>query len=138
MKRSERRILTTHVGSLPRPRELLDLMKAQLNGQPYDQAAYAERVQQAVTEVVRQQLDSGIDVVTDGEQGKPGFFAYVHERLTGFEPVSPEPGARPRWAAEVAAFPEYYQQYFSRAMLGASIAPRVSLVCTGPVTYRGQ
>jgi 5-methyltetrahydropteroyltriglutamate--homocysteine methyltransferase len=137
MKRSTDRILTTHCGSLPRPRKLLDLMKAKVNAEPYDASAFAEEVQNAVAEIVRKQADSGIDIVTDGEQGKPGFFAYVRERLTGFEAKGPERGARKEWAAEVAAFPEYYEQYFSRRMMGGSIAPRTPLVCTGPVGYRG-
>jgi 5-methyltetrahydropteroyltriglutamate--homocysteine methyltransferase len=138
MKRSTDRILTTHTGSLARPKDLLDLMQAKIKRQPYDERAYAERTRSAVAEVVRKQAESGIDIVTDGEQGKPGFFAYVRERLTGFEPKGPERGARKEWAAEVAAFPEYYEQYFSRRMMGGSIAPRVPLVCTGPVGYRGQ
>jgi 5-methyltetrahydropteroyltriglutamate--homocysteine methyltransferase len=138
MKRSTDRILTTHCGSLARPKDLLDLMKAKINGEPHDANAFTKRVQSAVAEVVRKQAESGIDVVTDGEQGKPGFFAYVRERLTGFEPKGPERGARREWAAEVAAFPEYYEQYFSRRMMGGSIAPRVPLVCTGPVSYQGQ
>jgi 5-methyltetrahydropteroyltriglutamate--homocysteine methyltransferase len=138
MKRSTDRILTTHTGSLARPKELLDLMKAKIKGEPYDEKAYSERTRSAVAEMVRKQAESGIDIVTDGEQGKPGFFAYVRERLTGFEPKGPERGARKEWAAEVAAFPEYYEQYFSRRMMGGSIASRVPLVCTGPVGYRGQ
>jgi 5-methyltetrahydropteroyltriglutamate--homocysteine methyltransferase len=137
MKRSTDRILTTHCGSLPRPTKLLDLMKAKVNAESYDANAFAEEVQNAVTEIVRKQAESGIDIVTDGEQGKPGFFAYVRERLTGFEAKGPERGARKEWAAEVAAFPEYYEQYFSRRMMGGSIAPRTPLVCTGPVGYRG-
>jgi 5-methyltetrahydropteroyltriglutamate--homocysteine methyltransferase len=138
MKRSTDRILTTHTGSLARPKELLDLMKTKIKSEPYDEKAYAERTRSAVAEMVRKQAENGIDIVTDGEQGKPGFFAYVRERLTGFEPKGPERGARKEWAAEVAAFPEYYEQYFSRRMMGGSIAPRVPLVCTGPVGYRGQ
>ena len=138
MKRSTDRILTTHCGSLARPKDLLDLMKAKVKDESYDEAAYAERTRSAVAEIVRKQVESGIDIVTDGEQGKPGFFAYVRERLVGFEPKGPERGARKEWAAEVAAFPEYYEQYFSRRMMGGSIAPRVPLVCTGPVGYRGQ
>ena len=138
MKRSTDRILTTHCGSLARPKDLLDLMKAKVKDESYDEAAYAERTRSAVAEIVRKQVESGIDIVTDGEQGKPGFFAYVRERLLGFEPKGPERGARKEWAAEVAAFPEYYEQYFSRRMMGGSIAPRVPLVCTGPVGYRGQ
>jgi 5-methyltetrahydropteroyltriglutamate--homocysteine methyltransferase len=136
MKRSTDRILTTHCGSLPRPKDLLDLMKAKVNGEPYDHETYARRVRSAVAEIVRKQVESGIDIPTDGEQGKPGFFTYVSERLIGF---APKPGASfTLFADEVAAFPEYYQQYFSQAMQGGAIAPMVPLVCTGPVSYRGQ
>ena len=138
MKRSTDRILTTHCGSLARPKDLLDLLKAKVSAEPYDETAFNQRVQSAVAEVIRKQAESGIDVVTDGEQGKPGFFAYVRERLAGFEPKGAERGARKEWAAEVAAFPEYYEQYFSRRMMGGSIAPRIPIVCTGPVSYRGQ
>ncbi len=136
MKRSTERILTTHCGSLARPTDLLDLMKAKVNGEPYDHETYTRRVRSAIAETVRKQVESGIDIPTDGEQGKPGFFAYVSERLSGF---APKPGARfTLFADEVAAFPEYYEQYFSQAMLGGSVAPMVPLVCTGPVSYRGQ
>ena len=136
MQRSTDRILTTHCGSLARPKDLLDMMKAKVHGEPYDPDAYARRVRGAVAEIVRQQVKSGIDIPSDGEQGKPGFFTYVSERLTGF---SPKPDARMTlFAAEVAAFPEYYKEYFSQAMLGGAIAPMVPLVCTGPVSYRGQ
>jgi 5-methyltetrahydropteroyltriglutamate--homocysteine methyltransferase len=136
MQRSSNRILTTHCGSLPRPTDLLDLMKAKITGQPYDAAAYAARVRSAVSEIVRQQVECGIDIPTDGEQGKQGFFAYVNERLAGFEP---RPGPRPAmFQAEVEAFPEYYRQYFSTAMLGVALAPLVQFACTGPVSYRGQ
>ena len=138
MKRSTDRILTTHCGSLARPKDLLDLMKTKVNAEPYDESAYAERTRSAVAEAVREQAEKGIDIVTDGEQSKPGFFAYVRERLTGFEPKAPPPGGWKQWAAEVAAFPEYYEQYFSRRMMGGSIAPRIPLTCTGPISYRGQ
>ena len=130
------RILTTHVGSLPRPADLLDLMKAKLAGAAYDRAAYDRRVTSAVAECVRKQVATGIDVVGDGEFSKPGFFTYVRERLEGFE-------ARPQlkrrmFPAEVAAFPEYYEKYFREAMTGGAIAPVVPLVCIGPVNYRGE
>src|SRR5262249_37662645 len=130
------RILTTHVGSLPRPADLLDLMKGRLAGEAYDQAAYDACVSAAVKDCVRRQVETGLGVVTDGEQSKPGFYTYVRERLDGFE-------ARPHtranfFAAEVAAFPEYYAQYFSQAMLGRTIAPLRSLACVGPVKYRGE
>jgi len=136
MKRSTERILTTHCGSLPRPKDLLDQMKAKVSGQPYDEGAYARRVRSAVADTVKKQVETGIDIPTDGEQGKPGFFTYVNERLAGF---TPNPGAGFKmFAAEVDAFPEYYKQYFSQAMLGGSVAPPVPVVCTGPVSYRGQ
>ena len=111
-------------------------MKAKEHGSPYDAEAYGERVRAAVNEIVRRQIECGIDIPTDGEQGKLGFFAYVRERLEGFEA---KPEARfPRFAAETNAFPEYYAEYMGRAMTGAAIAPLVPLVCTGPVRYRGE
>ena len=136
MKKSTGRILTTHVGSLPRPADLLDLMKAKLAGAAVDQGAYDAHVKRAVADCVKKQVGTGIDIVSDGEQSKPGFFTYVGERLEGFE-------ARPQlkrrmFPAEVAAFPEYYEKYFREAMIGGAIAPVVPLVCTGPVRYRGE
>jgi 5-methyltetrahydropteroyltriglutamate--homocysteine methyltransferase len=136
MKRSTERILTTHCGSLPRPRDLLDMMKARASGEPVDAGAFAGRVRTAVADIVRQQAESGVDVVTDGEQGKTGFFAYVNERLTGFEP-RPD-ASMPIFEAEVVAFPEYYEEYFRQRMLGGAVARAVPMACTGPVTYRGQ
>jgi 5-methyltetrahydropteroyltriglutamate--homocysteine methyltransferase len=129
-------IRTTHVGSLPRPHDLLDLMKARLSGQPVDKAAYERRVKSAVEETVRKQVETGIDIVADGEQSKPGFFTYARERLTGIEP---RPGKKVVFFdAERQAFPEYYEEYFKRAMTGGSIAPAVPIVCTGPVKYQGE
>ena len=134
MNASAGRILTTHCGSLPRPHDLLDLMKVKLSGGAYDHGAYSARVTSAVADIVRRQVDCGIDIVTDGEMSKPGFFAYVRERLDGFEP---RPEFRfPRFAAETEAFPEYYQSYMAQAMLGGAVAAIAPLVCTGPVRYR--
>ena len=130
------RIMTTHVGSLPRPHDLLDMMQARLAGREYDEAAYQARVRAAVADCVRRQAETGIDIVCDGEQSKSGFFTYARERLDGFEP-RPE-RRRTNFAAEVAAFPEYYEQYFRTAMTGGAVAPVVPLVCTGPIRYRGE
>jgi 5-methyltetrahydropteroyltriglutamate--homocysteine methyltransferase len=130
------RIVTTHVGSLPRPHDLLDMMKARLAGLSRDEAAYQKRVRDAVAECVRRQADTGIDIVCDGEQSKSGFFTYARERLEGFEPRPDR--ARTSFAAEVAAFPEYYEQYFRTAMTGGAVAPVVPLVCTGPIRYCGE
>ena len=130
------RIMTTHVGSLPRPHDLLDTMKARLEARDHDEAAYHARVRAAVAESVHRQAQCGIDIVCDGEQSKSGFFTYVRERLDGFE-TRPQQ-RRTMFAAELAAFPEYYEQYFKTAMLGGSVAPAVPLVCTGPIRYRGE
>ena len=89
MKRSSDRILTTHTGSLARPHDLLDLMKAKQSGETYDSSAYAARVRSSVSDVVRKQAECGLDVVNDGEQSKTGFSNYIRERLTGFEPAKP-------------------------------------------------
>ena len=135
MKRSLTRILTTHCGSLPRPKDLLDQMKAQATGESYDSKAWEARVRRAVAESVRWQAETGIDIPSDGEQGKPGFFAYVSERLDGFDP---RPGANfPRFTAETEAFPEYYAEYMGHATTGAAVVPIIPLVCTRPVRYRG-
>jgi 5-methyltetrahydropteroyltriglutamate--homocysteine methyltransferase len=135
IQQNDDRIRTTHVGSLPRPKNLLDLMKAKASGSNYDRDAYEAHVRQAVADCVRKQADTGIDIVCDGEQSKTGFFSYVRQRLAGFEA---RPNARkPFFVAEKTAFPEYYEQYFKQAMMGGTIAPVVPLVCTGPVSYIG-
>jgi 5-methyltetrahydropteroyltriglutamate--homocysteine methyltransferase len=130
------RIQTTHIGSLPRPHELLDLMKAKLNGQPYDQARYETTVTRSVAQAVRKQVECGIDIVTDGEYSKPGFFTYIQERLEGFET---RPNQKMKlFQQEVAAFPEYYAQYFKEAMMGGAIVKLDPVVCVGPIRYRGE
>jgi 5-methyltetrahydropteroyltriglutamate--homocysteine methyltransferase len=136
IQRSTERILTTHVGSLARPRDLLDLMKVKAGGSSYDHNAYEQRIRSAVIECVRRQADAGIDVVTDGEQSKIGFSAYTRERIEGFEARPHQTG---QWfAAEAAAFPEYYGEYFQQAMLGGSVAPALTMVCVGPISYRDE
>ena len=136
MERSTDRILTTHVGSLARPVDLLDLMKAKVNGASYTEEDYARRISAAVAEVVGKQVESGIDIVTDGEQSKLGFSAYVSERLAGYEARS---GAidSAEFSQEVAAFPEYYERYFGEAMHGGAVAKIDPVVCIGPVSYKG-
>src|SRR5215469_12778834 len=76
MKRSTDRILTTHTGSLPRPDDLLDIMREKENQRPYDRARFSKRVHEAVVESVRRQCDIGIDIPSDGEQSKSGFGSY--------------------------------------------------------------
>jgi 5-methyltetrahydropteroyltriglutamate--homocysteine methyltransferase len=129
-------IQTTHIGSLPRPHKLLDLLKAKYSSQPYDKDELNSILAQSVTECVRRQVECGIEIVTDGEFSKPGFFTYIRERFEGFE-------SRPNqklilFQQEVSAFPDYYAQYFKEAMMGGAILPIVPVVCTGPVKYKGE
>jgi 5-methyltetrahydropteroyltriglutamate--homocysteine methyltransferase len=129
-------IQTTHIGSLPRPHALLDMMKQKYAGQPFDEKAFEAVLTRSVAEGVRKQTDCGIEIVTDGEFSKPGFFTYIRERFDGFE-------QRPDqklviFQQEVSAFPEYYAQYFKEAMMGGAILPIVPVVCTGPVKYKGE
>ena len=139
MSTSAGRILTTHVGSLPRPVDLLDAMREKYNADSYDEPAFAVRVRRAVIDVVATQARLGIDIVSDGEQGKLGFYAYMRERLGGFELADPEPMEVVMGRAkEVGAFPEYYQRYFARRSgprVGNSSTP---VKCVGPIVYQGH
>ena len=136
MKHSTDRILTTHVGSLPRPHDLLDMLKQRLDGAAVDESAFANKLSQYVEEMVAKQVEARIDVVTDGEMSKPGHAVYVNDRLTGF---APRPDADLGfYKSERAAFPEYYEEYFRRAHLGGAIAPSAPMCCVGEIRYVGQ
>jgi len=138
MKRSNERILTTHVGSLPRPPDLLAMIQAKEQGAALDTDAFAARVKSAVAAVVKKQAESGIDIIADGEMGRFGFIPYVNERLAGLEP-RPNIGGEGTWARsrEHLAFPEYYA--WAAQMPGAAGgAQRNRWVCTGPIAYKGQ
>src|ERR1700689_4525258 len=136
MQRSSERILTTHVGSLARPHDLLEMMREKERGRPYDPQRFAELVREAVGDVVRRQGAAGLDVVTDGEQGKVSFLTYVKERLAGFDQVEGETLLSPSWQREIDDFPEYYRGYMSK--YSSTVAPMRVMVCTGPVGYTGQ
>ena len=138
MKRSSERMLTTHVGSLPRPPDLLAMLQAKERGGAPDAAAFDDRVKRAVGEAVRRQVEAGIDIVADGEMGRFGFIPYVNERLSGLEP-RPNAGGEGAWARsrEHLAFPEYYA--WAAEMPGAAgRAPPTRWACTGPIAYKGQ
>src|SRR3984893_14413735 len=95
MKTSQDRILTTHVGSLPRPQAVRQLLVRKDQGEAYDKAELARLTRQAVFDIVRRQADTGIDIVNDGEMSKPGYSTYVADRLSGFaghEPAKPRLG----------------------------------------------
>jgi 5-methyltetrahydropteroyltriglutamate--homocysteine methyltransferase len=136
MKRSTERILTSHVGSLIRPPELIAFLRARQDGRPVDEDAFASCLAQSVAEVVRRQAEAGIDVVSDGEFGKTiSWSQYALERLSGFERRPITRGANPfARGADREKFAEFY------AELDARDAPATQweAVCTGPIAYTGQ
>lgn len=142
MKASERRILTTHVGSLPRPRELLAPLHARDSGEPHDAAALERQIAAATAAVVRRQAELGIDILNDGEHGRASFATYANMRIGGLERVMRPPGHIARPTRDSLAFPAVYEEM--RKMFGARRAltgrpeDAVSLVCTGPITYVGH
>lgn len=131
MKRSTQRILTTHTGSLPRPPDLIDLLRATEFGEPVDPRAMSERVRGAVADVVRQQAGSGVDIVSDGEQGKPGFFAYVRNRLKGLEGLAE---ARPNPDPD---FPGY-ADWRARQGRGPVAVTAGRPQCVGPLGWKDK
>ena len=137
MRHSTERLLVTHTGSLPRPRELIEVMLAENEGREVDRADYEERLRRSVHDVVRRQVELGVDVVDDGEFSKRGFAVYAHQRLdgltaTGRVRVSPWDGSR-----ESQAFPEFYAA--ARPPAGAKPNPgNMQMACTGPIAYKAR
>jgi len=144
MKRSTERVLTTHVGSLARAESLIPLLRLREHGQPYDRDEFARLVREAVADVVRKQVEAGIDIVTDGEQGKSSFYGYIVERFSGFErkPAAPGKEGSPRAAGrEYLAFSEYYawSERIAAPFGGRGGGRTLGIdTCTGPVSYRGH
>jgi len=127
MKRSLDRVLTTHTGSLPRPADLIRMMFAREEGVPVDGPALAARIRAAVTEVVRQQTDAGITVVSDGELSKPSYATYIKDRLSGFGGTSQSLQYR-----DLVDFPEMAKRVFG----DPGRSRRKTPACTGPVSLR--
>jgi 5-methyltetrahydropteroyltriglutamate--homocysteine methyltransferase len=133
-------ILTTHVGSLIRPPKLVAFWRAIEDGKSYDEAAFESCLTESVADVVRQQAETGIDVVSDGEFSKGANWAfYVHKRLSGItvRPTTPEEARDPMASAgggpDRAAFPEFYAEYDAATGLGKRLSNRV--VVNGPIRY---
>jgi len=134
MRSSTERILTTHVGSLPRPPALHELSIALGKGEPIDPTRYAGGLRDAVADIVKKQTDVGIDIVDDGELSKPSFITYINDRLGGFEIDTADRNQSP-WVGsrEVRSFPDFY-----RPQLANVHTRHTHFLCTGPVKYRGQ
>ncbi|MFZ0114771.1 MAG: cobalamin-independent methionine synthase II family protein [Xanthobacteraceae bacterium] len=125
------RILTTHAGSLPRPDDVVEMVRAQARGDRRDDAADAKRLRSAVAEVVRKQADIGLDIVDDGEFGKPSFVTYVRQRLGGLSEIGGE--RRNPWGGsrDALAFPDFYRKQ------GSSMGRQPLIGATAPITYIG-
>jgi 5-methyltetrahydropteroyltriglutamate--homocysteine methyltransferase len=125
------RILTTHIGSLPRPLAVRELLLARDQGQPYDQGELSGLVRTAVLEAVSHQAAIGIDVVADGELGKNSFTNYIRDRLTGFEATNPDP-----YPAPPEAFPEYAAAMRSQSPFSA--ARGTPPLNVGPIAWKNR
>jgi 5-methyltetrahydropteroyltriglutamate--homocysteine methyltransferase len=129
MKRSESRILTTHVGSLVRPPELLDALDV-AGPAPYEHGAFIETLRQAIAEVVQDQAAVGLDIINDGEYGKSSWANYILERISGFE-HRPEQKAPIDW---LGRDPERFDAFFAKEMPIAAEGLPVD-ACVGPIAY---
>src|SRR5262249_34900643 len=132
MKRSSERILTTHVGSLIRPPQLQQFLRARQKGDGFDQKAYDQCLTQSVVDVVQAQADTGIDVVSDGEFGKSiSWSQYVLERLSGFERRPFKSGENTfQRGADRTRFAEFYAELDARE----GVSTTMDSVCVGPIT----
>jgi len=142
MKPNTDRIRTTHTGSLPRPAEMLEALRARFEGRPLDEAAYETALARHVRDLVRKQVEAGIDVVSDGECSKPSFRAYLAQRIGGFEARVPEggipvPGPADPNGRDATMFPDYYRSVREHSPFADAVrvAPRA---CVGPISYVGQ
>lgn len=122
------RIRTTHVGSLPRPQAVVDLLALKEGGQPYDAAQFDKVIAEATAEVVLRQRNCGIDVVSDGEQAKPSYATYIKDRLSGFSGNS-----KPVRGADLEAFPAYLGKLMARRAGAVRLARPC---CTGPIAVK--
>ncbi len=139
MKRSIEKILTTHVGSLPRPADILEMNNTRANGQPVDQSVWSARVRASVLEIVCRQQESGVDIVNDGELSKSSWSSYVNDRLVGFaESVSRGQGALVR-GRDKKAYQEFYDEYDRIQPFRTVNGSRwTDVVCNAPVAYQGE
>src|SRR3954463_3258048 len=136
MKRSTDRILTTHVGSLPRPPELLEAVGAlagQNGGTTADaQQAYDAILRDGVADLVRRQAAAGIDIISDGELGKASWATYILDRVSGFEIRRDRLQPLVWLGRDRDRFPEFFAQEMPNALTGSPTE-----VCVAPISYRG-
>ena len=135
MLQSTDRILTTHAGSLPRPADLREMVVARASGEAYDAEALAARLKSAVAEVVRQQVECGLDSVNDGELSKTNFTDYVRWRIAGYVE---RPSAGPRRLSITARDETKFADYFRANPRARPVGPPTMPVCVEKLRYTGQ
>src|SRR6266481_1307886 len=123
MKRSSERILTTHAGALPQPADLKQMHTAQMSGAPVDADTFAKRVREVVAEVVKKQLDCGLDIINDGEVGKSNFSRYARERLSGFIEREVKPDAQICRSTRVATGDRRFQSRPTTSEIHGGVSP---------------
>lgn len=136
MTKSTDHIVTTHVGSLPRPESVKEFLRAQAAGNNPDEMAHRKTLAKEVAAVVKQQKEAGIEIPSDGEFGKGiSWSQYVIERLSGFERKPFEPGKNAwRAGADRTRFAEFYDEMDA----AEGMATTMDSICTGPISYTGQ
>lgn len=128
----EQRIRTTHAGSLPRPPDLYQMVTSRSRGEEYDASTLAERLRTAVADVVRKQVEVGLDAINDGEFGKPNFTTYARQRLSGHEDreAGPDSALSRIYGRDAQVFTEYFA--------GRGNAAGREVICVGPLAYTGH
>ena len=130
MQRSTDKILTTHTGSLPRPKALLDLLKEKDDGKAVDPLKFEAATAGATHEVVRKQIEAGIDIVNDGEMSKIGYATYVKDRLAGFDGQGSFPPT-----SDFVDFPEFVERFLVEAQ---GVVTLKTPACSGAVAWKDK
>ena len=145
MKRSTDRILVSHAGALPRPDDLRDLLMARESGKDYDKATYERRVGEVIAEVVQKQVETGIDIVNDGEESKRSFSSYAQTRIKGFVERTVDTTGQPNtiYLRDLQDFPGFFGA--GRSAFGGQdglarnfTTTATQVFCVEPLEYIGQ
>src|ERR1700733_10284900 len=130
MPNAENRILTTHAGSLPRPKPLAEMLGRKSRHEPLDEAALEQMIAESTARVIARQLECGIDIGNNGEQARESFFTYVQHRMTGFSGKSQRPVM-----SDLIRYPSYFEMLRDRTLANVDLlhAP----LATGDVRYIG-
>jgi len=128
----EKRILTAHAGSLPRPRSLDEMHGRRCRGEPLDEAEFKEAIERATAAVIKAQLDASIDIGNDGDAARESFFTYIRHRMTGFWATSRRKGS----GRQMIEHPDFLE-LMARRSSGMTVRAIETPTAVGPIEYRG-